>query len=183
LLQLVVELSIKLHQLSDCHCLDLQNKDGSDAKTFCAAEFTDCTKQFEGIAAKVLEEAYGEDQEKIQQNQPIFSWDNASVHVGGDKVIGPKGTPFRAPLPPHSPDMHKVIEHVFNRCANYFKHIVPALFHECEHHTLALWPQLVESYLFHVEQLQWVRADVDSLKKTYQFIKDHNGDVCPRPLN
>lgn len=144
--------------------------------------------EFQEIAAEVLEAAFNYDQQKIQDNQPIFSYDNPTVHLGGDAVVGPQGSPFRAPLPPYSPDMHKVIEHVFNTSSQILKvEVFPAVIANGRNHpsggySVDVWPKVVEGTVRAIP-LSSIQNDVRSLPDTYRYVIDHGGDWVPRPDN
>lgn len=140
---------------------------------------------FEKKAAKVLEHAFKHDQAKIQENLPIFSYDNPGVHFGGDTVVGPQGSPSRAPLPPYSPDMHKVIEHVFNTSSQILKtQVFPAVIADHRDRPLSVktWKKIVEGTVKGTP-LSSIRKDVNSLRKTYRYIIKHGGEWAPRPYN
>ena len=142
-------------------------------------------KKFEKEAAKVLEVAFGFNQRKIQANPAIFSYDNVNLHVGGDEVVGPSGTPNHIILPRYSPDMHKVIEHVFNTVSHELRvNILPAVAADHKRHpySLSVWPALVEGEVMKVST-ESIRKDIDSLPKTYRWIYEHGGRRAPRPYN
>lgn len=46
--------------------------------------------------------------------EPMYSFDNTNIHCDASALVGKAGTGSHALLPPFSPDMHKVIEHIFN---------------------------------------------------------------------
>lgn len=156
------------------------------AKSFTAAEVRDVMEGFRDIAVSVMEEACGGNQVEIQNNQPIFSLDNASVHNDLEDITG-VGPFQRAPLPPRSPDMHKVIEHLFNTL-QYKLHriLLPAICQDYARNPEAFppmfWVDVVEAVLKDVT-VDSIRADIMTLPDTYQYIADHGGCHAPRPFN
>lgn len=125
-------------------------------------------RDFSDIAYKVMEEACGGDEERVERMQPIFSLDNDPVHEGADAIVGPPGTASRVLLPPRSPDMHKVIEHIFNTVSYKLKHDVfpvyasdPVLCHSPPEH---FWDVIHEE--LNKITLDSIRADILSLHMT-----------------
>lgn len=118
-------------------------------------------------APKVLEEAY-KIQTLIERNQPVYSFDNWSGHKQAAEALHldvKEGT--RAPLPPKSPDMHKVIEHVFNTVQNEFG---KRLWMHPGEHDMSTYLAVLEDILFNFITVESVRKDIDSLPKTYEHI-------------
>ena len=142
--------------------------------------------QFEENAAKVMEEVceseHGGCQEWLQANQPLFSFDNDPVHNAADAIIPPT---YRVPLPPRSPDMHKVIEHSYNWLTHTLKKgLLPccSIINRQRPFSLAFWPKLVEGVYLSLP-VEGVRKDVMSLPDTYLWIANNEGKRAPRHLS
>lgn len=101
-------------------------------------------------------------------DEPIYSFDNAPIHdMALLETIGIEGTD-RAPLPARSPDMHKVIEHVFGTLEGAMQkalHADPSLCTAKQYKTLLL--KLFKSNITATS----VRKDIKSLKSTYDVIR------------
>lgn len=142
-------------------------------------------KHFEKEAALVLEKACNGDQDWLEAHPPIFSYDNTNLHDAADEVVGPIGSPNRAPLPPYSPDMHKVIEHSYNFLTMKLNQ---GILHEiAEQHAEKpfppdYWPRLVEE-VYRQYTTESIRKDVRSLMDTYRDIVAHGGARCRYPYN
>lgn len=150
-----------------------------------AAEFKDVLKFFKEVAVEVMEEACGDNQELIEEMQPLFSFDNDSVHVDWDEVLDPTE---RVPLPSRSPDMHKVIEHIFNTLGHMLRVNCMWAFadHAKKYNTLPeTWFQVLAAYLFDEKciSIESVQKDISSLKRTYNWIIDNAGRRAPRGYN
>jgi hypothetical protein len=119
------------------------------------------------VAPKVLEDAY-KIQTLIERNQPVYSFDNWSGHEQAVQALHldlKEGT--RAPLPAKSPDMHKVIEHVFNTVQNEFG---KRLWLHPGKHEMSTYLAVLEDILFNFITVESVRRDVESLPRTYDHI-------------
>jgi len=152
----------------------------------CKEEWRHVLSSFADIAVKVMEDVcekeHGGDPKWLHENQPIFSFDNSRAHNGWEQVIDINN---RAPLPAHSPDIHKVIEHSYAFFANKFKGNVSIDF--ARRWRLKLvedmeWVALVKG-LYYQYPLEAVRADVDSLPLTYSWIEQNGGKRAPKGLN
>lgn len=163
-----------------------QIKDGTRyAFGHSAAEFKDVMKVFSEEAAKVLEAEFAGNQEMIHMLQPIFSFDNDHCHNGADDIVGPQGTEYRAPLPPYSPDMHKVIEHSYHYLSQKMRGpLFRALWKENnEHHfSPTFWWKVVEDY-YKKYKVEFIRKDIESLDDTYEWIIENGGLRAPNPYN
>lgn len=160
----------------------LQTKEGNVAKTFSAAEVNNVMTHFQCKAIQVIEEQFKGDETKINEMQPIFSLDNAPVHCDVEEIFG---VGSRVPLPPYSPDMHKVIEHVFNYVRQYvLVQRLPALAADNVNtpQSRHFWPALVEEALFTVTA-ESIREDISSLRDTYEYILKFKGARAPKPFN
>lgn len=84
----------------------LQTKKGETAKSMTLAEFAD---HLRNVGRELV--ARGE---RLQRQW--FSWDNARANGGSEQLLA-AGLPadHRLPLPPYSPDLHRVVEHAIGR--------------------------------------------------------------------
>jgi len=134
------------------------------------------------VMQDVCDMYHGGDQEWLDANPPIFSFDNAGCHAGWERVIPPT---HRSPLPARSPGMHKVIEHSYNYLTQQFRgnySFYLARKHNLGDITLENWIELVHDNYFSLP-LSAVQDDVRSLFKTYKWIKEHGGGKrAPRGL-
>ena len=131
------------------------------AKGPTAKEFLNVMRRFTRQAEKVNREHGLED--------PLYSFDNASIH---DVALLSEEMDFdgndRVPLPPRSPDMHKVIEHVFGTLEGAMQkklHDNPGL---C---TAEQYKKVLEKLFRKVITADSVRKDIKSLKGTYDMIR------------
>ena len=92
----------------------MQTQQGHLAKGTTSKEFCDVMEKIQQAAtmrvAPQLNPQQGE--------QLVYSYDNDSVHKGALEELRVRGlltSTNRAPLPPNSPDMHKVVEHCIAR--------------------------------------------------------------------
>ena len=116
-----------------------------------------------------------------QGEQLVYSYDNDSVHKGALEELRVRGlltSTNRAPLPPNSPDMHKVVEHCIARVTS----MVNAELADTEDivHPVGYWQGRVEQLFFGGISAASVKADVASLRATYQAIIDVGGAWPPR---
>lgn len=117
---------------------------------------------------KDLSEACKVDYPKVYgKTTPMYSQDNATWHKHaklGD--IGIK-TSDLLPLPPNSPDMHKVIEHaVNNTCMTFFNYLL-------DHPDVTSLEDVKDAFskaFYSGNTVKGIRADVDSLWKTYDVV-------------
>jgi len=140
-------------------------------------------RKFKDIAMQLTDAKFGHDPELVARMQPIFSYDNIKLHEGAEGVIDPSE---RAPLPPYSPDMHKVIEHVFNWLSEAFRvHVLAAIIadnHGGKIYRLQTWYKIIEG-LTKAYETEWVQADIKTLKSIYAVIIENEGRHAPRPFN
>lgn len=140
---------------------------------------------FEKEAALVMEAASNGDQEWLEAHPPIFSYDNTNLHDAADEVVGPVGSPNRAPLPPYSPDMHKVIEHSYHYLTQKLNQGVLheiSRKHAQDPYPPDFWPRIVEE-VYRSYPIESIQKDVRSLFATYRWIVTHDGARAPRPFN
>ncbi len=115
-----------------------------------------------------------ENPQYYSKTKPLYSQDNATWHKHAkleEIGIGPADL---MPLPPNSPDMHKVIEHVVNNtCTNFFNYLL-------DHPDVTSLQGVKDAFIqafYTGNRVASIRADVDSLLKTYDVIhrKKTNG--------
>jgi hypothetical protein len=134
--------------------------------------------EFMEIAEEVMLRACGGDQEKFVKMEPLFSFDNWAGHnTAAELGIMEGGN--RVPLPPGSPDMHKVIEHIFNRLANAFGR---ELWLYAREDDVEVYCDVVQKILFSMD-VRSIRKDIRSLQDTYQSIIQSGGAWAPPGLN
>lgn len=112
----------------------------------------------------------------LQQQQIVWSFDNDRVHTAALPELRLRGllTPStRAPLPPHSPDMHKVIEHCIGRLTS----MVVAELADTEDVQLSIahWQARLQDMFMNHISADSIARDVSSLPATYQAIIDVGG--------
>ena len=138
----------------------MQTKKQQAAKGPTGGEFLDIMKVFKKHAEKINIEYGLED--------PVYSFDNAPIHdMSLLETIGIQGTD-RAPLPARSPDMHKVIEHVFGTLEGAMQrelHADPGL---C---TAEQYKKVLVRLFNENITAESVRKDISSLKGTYDMIR------------
>lgn len=106
---------------------------------------------------------------------PIYySWDNAPANWSNDDMPdGAFEAVYRLPLPPYSPDMHKVIEHCMahiKRALLRFAHETPEL---CTPETLQQQAKLA----FESITVESIYNDVWSLPTTYAVVAGEEGNT------
>lgn len=112
----------------------------------------------------------------LQQQQVVWSFDNDRVHTAALPELRVRGLltqDNRAPLPPHSPDMHKVIEHCIGRLTG----MVVAELADTEDVNLSVahWQARLQDMFFNYVSAESIARDVSSLAATYQAILDVQG--------
>lgn len=155
-----------------------KNQLGAVAKGPTSEEFEDVMSAINEKAGEVMME---NPEVFNAEKPPLFSFDNPKIHEVADlSRAGISRQAQRVPLPPRSPDMHKVIEHCFgilSRAMNTslmndpsinsiqaYKAEIVRLFHTC------ITPQSIQ-------------ADVASLIETYSYIaKQADGGWPPANL-
>lgn len=110
------------------------------------------------------------------QQQLVWSFDNDRVHQAALPMLREQGlltTTNRAPLPPFSPDMHKVVEH----CIARLTCMVAAELADTEdiHLDVAHWMARLEQMFFGAITADSIARDVDSLADTYRAILEVEG--------
>jgi hypothetical protein len=142
--------------------LHLQTRKGQPAKRQTSDEFKDRVQDIKEASEKSKEEH----PQYFSKGGPYYSWDNASFHTSMNLEEVGTCTSDMWELPPNSPDMHKVIEHVVGRvkmalrnalCDNAKLTTVNKLKHECKR-------------VFFEITAESVQKDIDSLPNTYKHI-------------
>lgn len=147
----------------DAPLLQLQTSAGKPAKKLCSSEYRDAVK-----AVKDKSEACKKAHPKIYgKSAPKYSQDNATWHKYAKlEEIGINQSDLM-PLPPNSPDMHKVIEHaVNNTCTTFFNYLL-------DHPEVRSLQQVKDAFtkaFYDGNTVDGIRADVDSLWKTYDIV-------------
>lgn len=111
-----------------------------------------------------------------QQQQIVWSFDNDRIHQGALPELQLRGissSSNRAPLPPHSPDMHKVVEHCIGRLTS----MVDAELADTEdvQQSVAYWKGRMEHFFFGSITADSIARDVGSLGDTYRAIQEVQG--------
>jgi hypothetical protein len=118
----------------------------------------------------------GAQQQQQQQQELIYSFDNDAVHKAALPELLNRGiltANNRAPLPPCSPDMHKVVEHCIARLTVLVNEELVNSDDTLQ--SVAYWQQrLVTLFTSRITAPQ-VAADVHSLRGTYQAIINAQG--------
>jgi hypothetical protein len=145
--------------------LFFQTTKNKPAKKLTAAEFLDVMRN-----VKTKTDACKEANPKYYKiGGPYYSWDNASWHQAADlSTIGIKHE-HRLPLPPNSPDMHKVIEHVVGNTKRRMKECL------CDNAALTSVKDVkkaMEKVFYTKNKVTSIRKDINSLPGTYKIIHD-----------
>jgi hypothetical protein len=155
-----------------------------------AEEFEAIMRLFKAKAHEVMAKVSNTDSDELPERyRPIFSYDNAGIHHSADRDLGAPGHGQHALLPPHSPDMHKVIEHVFNAIghilhATVFPQILAGLDPHDHPRPSVFWDAIEDAlHRYSREHLGGIRKDIISLTYTYRWIISHRGERAPRGLN
>ena len=126
-------------------------------------EFTEIMREFKAIMETPESYQYLERGEKWQ-----YSWDNDRIHQGADLEAAGFTDEDRYPLPALSSDMHKVIENVHAWLQQGMEKYIeeqeetPLDVEECKKELKRLFD---EGY-----QDDWIKANVESLRETYEAI-------------
>jgi hypothetical protein len=150
----------------------MQTKKGEPAKGCTAREFCEVMSQIQEEArSRVLPSLMGS-----QQQQMVWSFDNDRVHEAALAELRVRGlltATNRAPLPPHSPDMHKVIEHCIGRLTSMV--LAELADTEAVQLSVAHWQARLEDMFFNNITAESIAKDVVSLADTYRAIIDVEG--------
>lgn len=151
----------------------MQTQKGKDAKSPTADEmFTLFRDHVHPAIKKVISEGKSTEW-GLKGQHPMISMDNDSIHEAAWGRMQALSKYKRAPLPPHAPDMHKVVEH----CISYLKGQFTQRLAEMKgpRGQPEQYQQLLKD-IFKTYTAQSIRKDVESLPDTYQAIIDVNGD-------
>lgn len=109
---------------------------------------------------------------------PIFSFDNASVHVNQGALIhlGISAVSNWEVLPPHSGDLHRVIERVHARVCGAFQ---DWLYDDTTPRSMAAYCQKLESLFYSMEKAHIHAADIGSIHLLYQQVVAKDGGLPP----
>lgn len=105
-----------------------------------------------------------------QGQQPIYSFDNDSIHTAAVAQLRAAGIltdTNRAPLPARSPDMHKVVEHVMAHMARGMQELLTMA---PEGADVEWYKEKLEEWFYEHISAESIAADVASLKETYQQV-------------
>lgn len=145
-----------------------------------SAEFKAGLAWVQEQAEELMERTCDGDPLLIDLNTPIYSFDNWSGHKrAADDLCIDVAFGNRAPLPAHSPDMHKVIEHVFNNIEREFGR---RLWFQPAARSIERYMNVLEDILNEYDPA-WIRADIESLYDTYHHIISRGGKRAEPPFN
>lgn len=109
---------------------------------------------------------------------PIFSFDNASCHVQGDTLSYLRlieGDNW-ARLPPHSGDLHRVIERVHARLCGRFQ---DWLYEDCTPLSMVDYCAKLESLFYSTQTADIHSADISTIHALYQQVLERDGGLPP----
>ena len=142
-------------------------------------------REFQVVMKHFLKEAEKKAHQHVLEhpNSPleqgfIWSYDNPRIHDADLSELGITED-NRAPLPPRSGDMHKVIEHVHARLCRAMGEWV------ARNPNVTSRPAMMRKFqdmFFDVITPASVSADVASLPELWRWIKDNGGDGAPARL-
>jgi len=147
-------------------------KKGRPAKGCTAREFCDVMRSIhEAASTRVTPLLVGSEQQQL-----VWSFDNDRVHQAALPQLREEGLLTNtniAPLPPFSPDMHKVVEHCIARLTG----MVAAALADTEdvHQDVAYWMGRLEAMFFGGVTADSIARDVGSLAETYMAILEVEG--------
>lgn len=105
--------------------------------------------------------------EYYKKGGPFYSWDNASWHASVKLENVGLTTADKWELPPNSPDMHKVIEHVVGNVKRALRNKLVDNARLC---TVERLKPACEDVFFNQIAKESVQKDIDSLPNTYKHI-------------
>lgn len=109
---------------------------------------------------------------------PIFSFDNASCHVNQDMlahlhlIVGDNWVR----LPPHSGDLHRVIERVHARLCGAFQ---DWLYEDSALLSMAEYCEKLESLFYSTQKAEIHSADISTIHELYQQVLSRDGGLPP----
>ena len=147
----------------------MQTKQGAIARGPTTEEFLHVLQYFRAEAFKV---AQRHPHIFTQGKPPLFSYDNPPIHNKAPlEEIGMQQSE-RVDLPPRSPDMHKVIEHVFGTLTGGMN---ASLAKDPAMKSAPQYKAELERLFASMITSESVSKDVESLPATYQGILDVEG--------
>jgi hypothetical protein len=153
--------------------LHLQTIKGNKiAKSTTREEFTDIMKKLVVAAREKLANI-------DPKLKPIFSYDNNKIQKGASLAEMGITPEEKLELPPYSPDMHKVIEHVFAILKGQLQEEM--LKNNPARMDPAVAQKMVRVYFKHNISKKSIRADVDSLPVTWHIISTLDGVFAEGP--
>jgi hypothetical protein len=157
----------------------LQTQEGHPAQSMTAQEFADCME-----AVKTKAELFKSQHAALfaEDAEFVYSYDNAKIHTSAEKsgLLAEKGITESNSwaLPTYSPDIHKVIEHVFGRLKPKFQEWLNC---QTQYYHVAVYKAKVMQILAEVTPANQIEADVRSLvKNTMPKIVECDGDHIPK---
>ena len=151
----------------------MQTQKGAVAKAPTKEEFLHVMQDFKGKAAEVKSKF----PHVFAKRAPLrFSFDNPPIHNKCPlQQIGIEPG-HRAPLPPRSPDMHKVLEHIFGTLTRAMNE---SLARDPHLKGVAKYKEELERLFMEKVTAVSVNKDVLSLRSTYEKIIELEGDWPP----
>ena len=140
---------------------------GSVAKGPTCEEFEDVMIVVNAKAKQVAErnpKVFGSER---SSRLPLFSFDNPPIHQKANLSRADVKAEQRVPLPPRSPDMHKVIEHCFGILSRAMNE---KLLEDSSIKSIDQYKAVIESLFYSCITQESIQADVVSLVDTYKYI-------------
>lgn len=111
---------------------------------------------------------------ELGEHQVLYSYDNPRIHQGAQDDLEEIGiSPLdRVPLPPYSPDMHKVIEHIHSNLGKALKRRLDEDSRICKPKHYA---EVLQEEFYKMDTAS-IQSDIKSLKKTYNEIARRGGE-------
>lgn len=150
--------------------LPLQKKKGAeDAKGVTTSEFNDMLKRL----LHVMESKKSEHRE-MRGKQWYLSYDAASIHGDAAQVIGNRAQIW--PMPPHSPDCNKPIEHIHAQMDLWAHKLMRELEAKTPRSKLTATEAMDQATThFHSLPADAINDDIMSLVETWNAIIAHDG--------
>lgn len=155
----------------------MQTAKGDPAVGCTSAEWADCMERFKEAAKRAVRLGGWHAYHKYPATK-FWSFDNDKIHQNKNLwralSIQKKN---RYPLPPNSPDMHKVVEHCIHNLKTKFKDF---LYKNPKQLTMAEYQKVLKN-IFHKEvKAESIKEDVDTLYDTYRGILRARGGQPPQ---
>ncbi len=148
----------------------LQTKDGRPAKRMATQEFRSFTEK----VIKATLDCQKKHPGLYPDGHPYFSMDNATWHDVGDLQVVPgiKLKECLLPLPPQSPDLHKVIEHAINRVKSAMRADIAG---DPRRLTAEELRGMFAKHFADMNKPEMVERDIQTLKKTFKAVGRSEG--------